>query len=83
MANILIPIAIGAALSIMGGMIVIIFTTLNKGINKNSVEIKDIKAKYVTKDDFNRQSDKVDAKLDKIIDILMEVKKWKLKLFTY
>ena len=82
MANlsaILIPIAF----TFVFGLLAIIYSTLSKTMNSNSDAITQIKEKYVTKEDFNRQNDKVDIKLDKIIDILMGVKKWKLKLFTY
>jgi hypothetical protein len=71
MANVWL-IVLGAALSFVGGLLVIIYNKHNKDIAKNEEEIKGIKEKYVTKEDFNRQNDKVDAKLDKIIDILMK-----------
>jgi len=53
-------------------MMIIIYNALNKGIIDNKDDIKNVKEKYVTKEDFNRQNDKVDAKLDKILDILMK-----------
>lgn len=53
------------------GLIAIIYNNLNAKTTKNEDEIKDIKEKYVTKEDFNRTNDKIDAKLDKILDIVM------------
>ncbi len=56
------------------GLIAIIYANLNKKTETNSEEIKEINGKFdkfVTKDDYNREYDKLDAKLDKIIDILI------------
>lgn len=62
---------LGGAFTFICGLLVIIYNNLNNKAIKNEEEIRDIKEKYVTKEDFNRQNDKVDAKLDKILDILM------------
>jgi len=59
------------AFAFIGALLMIIYTTLNKNIKENEDEIKEIRKDFVTKEDFNRQNDKVDAKLDKILDILM------------
>ena len=66
---IVIIIAIGG---IMVGLIAIIYTYLNTKTCDNAEQISHIKEKYVTKEDFNRTNDKVDMKLDKIIDMLVE-----------
>ena len=65
--KVLLPIAF----AFIGALLMIIYTTLNKNIKENEDEIKEIRKDFVTKEDFNRQNDKVDAKLDKILDILM------------
>ena len=70
MANVI----IGSVLVFLGGSIGIIYATLNKGVNDNKEDIKRGNEKYVTKDDFNRHNDKTDGKLDKILDIVMELK---------
>jgi len=64
------PVIIGAAFTFVFGLVGIIYTTLSNRATKNEDEIKDIKEKYVTKEDFNRQNDKMDLKLDKILDLL-------------
>lgn len=38
-------------------------------------EIKNIKEKYITRDDFYREQEKTEKKLDKIMDLLMEMNK--------
>ena len=63
---------IGGGFTFVFCMMIIIYNALNKGIIDNKDDIKNVKEKYVTKEDFNRQNDKVDAKLDKILDILMK-----------
>lgn len=68
----ILPIVIGALFTFLLALLAIIYNKLNKDITENSNDIKHIKEKYVTKEDFNRQNDKVEGKLDKIIDILMK-----------
>ena len=65
------PVIVGGSITFVCGMLAIIYTNLNNKTIENGKEIKEIKEKYVTKEDFNRQNDKLDAKLDKILDILM------------
>jgi len=64
------PVIIGAIFTLLFGLVAIIYNTLSNRATKNEDEIKDIKEKYVTKEDFNRQNDKMDLKLDKILDLL-------------
>ncbi len=59
------------AISLFGGMGAVIYNNLNNKAKINTEDIKSIKEKYVTKDDYNRNTDKMDAKLDKILDILI------------
>jgi len=54
------------------GLVAIIYNYLNNKMCSNEDQISHIKEKYVTKEDFNRTNDKVDMKLDKIIDMLVE-----------
>lgn len=44
----------------------------DKAFDECRIEIKQIKEDYITKDDFLRENTKLDIKLDKIIDRLME-----------
>ena len=53
-------------------LIAIIYTTLDKKTCKNENDITDIKDRFITKEDSNRENDKLDTKLDKIISILLE-----------
>lgn len=46
----------------------------NKAITVCNEDIKSIKEDYITKEDFYREQSKVDRKLDKIMDILLEMK---------
>jgi len=59
------------SLTIIVGLVGIVYAKLNSDTDKNTEEIKRIKDEYVKKEDYNRQTDKLDAKLDKILDILM------------
>ena len=61
----------GFGFTFICGLGMIIYNNLNGKTLKNEEELKDVREKYVTKEDFNRQNDKLDAKLDKILDILM------------
>lgn len=58
-------------LTIILGLVKIVHDKLNTEISKNTDGIAQVRDEYVKKEDFNRQNDKVDAKLDKILDILM------------
>jgi len=65
---------IGGGFTFILGLLAIIYATLNKSINDNKSDIKSMNEKHVTKDDFNRHNDKTDGKLDKILDIVMELR---------
>lgn len=47
---------------------------LDKRVEKVEKAIDKIKEDYITKDDFFREQAKTDKKLDKIMDILLEMK---------
>lgn len=73
-------------LSIVGFFLTRAFSSLDKKADKAEVEalksevgalrgiIADIKDNYLTKEDFLREQLKTEKKLDKIMDILMEMK---------
>ena len=46
-------------------------------VNRLERDVGDVKQNYLTKDDFYREQNKTDKKLDKIMDILMEMKEGK------
>lgn len=46
-------------------------------VNRLKRDVMDVKQNYLTKDDFYREQNKTDKKLDKIMDILMEMKEGK------
>ena len=45
-----------------------------KDLDECRGDIKQIKADYITKEDFFREQAKTDRKLDRIMDILLEMK---------
>lgn len=47
---------------------------LKERLDKQQADIEGIKADYITKEDFFREQAKMDRKLDRILDILMERK---------
>lgn len=49
-------------------------TVLKERIGKNEKAIDKIREDYITKEDFFREQAKTDKKLDKIMDILLEMK---------
>ncbi len=73
-------------LGIVGFFLARSFAALDKKADKNELEslkreiettrstIADIKDNYLTKEDFLREQVKTEKKLDKIMDILMEMK---------
>ncbi|MBQ5320318.1 MAG: hypothetical protein J6K17_14605 [Oscillospiraceae bacterium] len=48
---------------------------LKKDVEANKTSIGKIKDNYLTKEDFFREQSKTDKKLDKIMEILMEINK--------
>lgn len=46
-------------------------------VNRLKNDVMDVKQNYLTKEDFYREQNKTDKKLDKIMDILMEMKEGK------
>ncbi len=66
-------VAVGIAVgTVICGTIGIIYANLNNKTSTNTTDIKDIRERYVTKDEHNRTADRLDAKLDKIIDLIVE-----------
>lgn len=86
MSSSVLAVIIGSTLTLIGGLIAIIYTNLNKKTCDNALKIEKASEKHVTKEEFNgykqdqaRESDRVredykglDKKLDKIISMLME-----------
>lgn len=48
--------------------------TVKKDVDINRQAIEKIKSDYITKEDFFREQNKTDGKLDRIMDILLEMK---------
>ena len=78
---------IGALVGVIGFFVKKAFTSLDNKATKEELEevkkdiesdrasINKIKDRYLTKEDFYREQSKTDKKLDKIMDILMEINK--------
>ena len=54
-----------------------------KDLDECRGDIKQIKADYITKEDFFREQAKTDRKLDRIMDILLEMKGDTLNIYTH
>ena len=79
---------IGALVGVIGFFVKKAFTSLDNKATKEELEevkkdiesdrasINKIKDRYLTKEDFYREQSKTDKKLDKIMEILMEIKDW-------
>ncbi|MBP1548704.1 MAG: hypothetical protein J6A05_01765 [Oscillospiraceae bacterium] len=78
---------IGALVGVIGFFVKKAFTSLDNKATKEELEevkkdiesdrasINKIKDRYLTKEDFYREQSKTDKKLDKIMEILMEINK--------
>ncbi len=65
-----IPVSI-AVVTVVSGLVAIIYNNLNSKTSSNAESIKDTREKYVTKEEYNRSNDRLEAKLDKIIDLII------------
>ncbi|MCP4325519.1 MAG: hypothetical protein GY787_27490 [Alteromonadales bacterium] len=67
----IIPVGI-AIVTIIGGLAKILYNNLNAKTTIIAADIKDTREKYVTKEEYNRTTDRLNMKLDKIIDLIVE-----------